>query len=418
MTSDSRIPSLTLPFGALGALTGWISTSAIQNPIFGAGRDLGRSVAAACGGLAAALIGAHLTGWIQAQITGFAEIAPARWARLAPLLVAAGVCTGIIVGSLAHAPWDGARLGLLCALLSFPLCAAVLRASERAGRARLGSLVRDTDRREVLGVVVLVAAIETLAELPGGLGWATVGTPGPWVAVAVALASMPVLFVLLRRDLGARRRLFAETRDIRERDHEQAPASHLPKLDLGIGDEVSARHARGATAYRDHDREIAFVIGSPSEAKIALDRAIRRGAVGLGISALVIAAHAISLGPWLRLPYTDALCKRRDFAGCMAQARLIAANDPVDPRIGPLFVHGCDPTQRVTCDPIVAWFTANPALARDDSALHALDETCASGHASSCAALAGVTSNQPRVESLRRRACRLGHIPSCGRPSW
>jgi hypothetical protein len=426
MTHAPRIPSLTLPFGALGALTGWISVSALQNPLFRAGPELHRSIAAAGGGLTAALIGAYLTRWLHAQVSQYDSAhsdwyAMGRWLRLGPPLVVGGALTGALVGAFAQAPWDGIRLGLVCALCAVPLCAVVLRASLRAGRARLGSLVADTDRREVWAVLVLVASCETLAELPGGPAWATVGLPGPWVSVAVALGGVPLVLGLLRRDLAARRRLTAESRDLRAREREHAPPSEIPRLDLGIGDELSARHAQGSSAYRDHEREVALVIGNLDEARSALDKAVRRGAVSLSIMGLVVAGHVVSLGPWLRLPFAAALCDRRDLAGCVAEARLLEANDPTDARIGPLYVRVCDAHHQAPCEMLVDWFAANPALARDEAAVRALGDACSTGHGEACASLAGVaeqTGNVQRAQALRQRACRHGHSPSCGSAGW
>jgi hypothetical protein len=70
-----------------------------------------------------------------------------------------------------------------------------------------------------------------------------------------------------------------------------AGGADVPRLDLGLGEDLLARFARSATAYRGRDRTLALVQGSPEQAFTALQRAVRRGALGLAVIGAVHGAH-------------------------------------------------------------------------------------------------------------------------------
>lgn len=417
MKPGPHIPDLMLPFGALGGVVGWIFTSALQNPVFRGDPASSRVMAAVGGAVTASLVGAHLSRWTDAQIGDPSpSITWAQWAHLVVPLFACSALTGALVGEMVRDWSHGVQLGLLCALCATPLCAAVLRATLRAARARHGSLVADADRREVWSVLVLTATFATLADLLTGLAWKALGTPGPWISIAVVLGGVAATAVILRRDLAARRTLAAESRDLRAREREHASPGQIPTLDLGLGDEQQARHVRGGSAYRHHDREVALVIGNLDEARSALDGAVRRRAASLCFTVLVAAAHTVALGPLYSIEYSEAVCDHHALSGCAAAARLLEARDPADERIGPLYARACDRRQLTPCDALVTWFSANPDLAHQASAVSALTDTCAVGHGPSCSRLADLAEQKGNLEgarSFRARACSRGHAPSC-----
>lgn len=423
MEGASRIPNLTAPFGALGALIGWVSASALQNPILRAGRDLSRPLAATGGFVTAALLGTYLTrrAHTQAQMAelGLGTQGAVRMflALVLPLL-GGGMVTGVLVGASVPKQADGIMLGAACGILAVPLCAIVLAAALRAERARLGSLVADTDRREVWAALLVAASLATAANLLDGPAWATIGLPGPWVAVAVAVLAVPLTLALHLRDRRARRSLLDHTKGLKDREREEAAAGELPMLDLGLGDEVRARYAQGSSAYRDHEREVALVRGDPAEARRALDWAERRGTAFLALVIVIVAAHAAALGPWFRLDYAAALCQGREIAGCVAEARLLDRQGVADPRVAELYARSCDLHHRGPCAELVQWFLSDPARARQKSALDALHGICGVGYGEACAVSADVArdaGDMKRSASFYEQACKHGHSPSCAR---
>src|SRR5277367_6223629 len=103
MERASRIPDLTLPFGALGALLGWVLASALKNPIFPTDSNINPFIAAAGGAVTAAVLGAYLTGRAHAEASGaFLSSALSRWIMLGLPLAAGGAVTGALVGAVAH----------------------------------------------------------------------------------------------------------------------------------------------------------------------------------------------------------------------------------------------------------------------------------------------------------------------------
>jgi hypothetical protein len=386
MEQPSRIPNLAVPFGTLGAIVGWVAASALQNPLLHATRDFDRPVTALCAGGTAAALGAYLKRWAEAQIASpFLELAVRGWFRLGSLLFGAGALTGGIVGALAKSPADGIVLGVVCALASLPLWTVVLGAAMRAERARQGSLVAETDRREVWTMLVAVASFATLAELADGPAWSALDLPFPVVALAVAAAAVPITVMLHLRDRRTRAALAVEVRDLRDREVQGAAPPELPTLDLGLGDDLHARVAAGANAYRDHEREVALVIGSPEDARRAVTWAVRRSLACVVLVTLIAGAHVAAIGPWFQLDYAMALCARRELDGCGGAARVIAKRDPLDPRVGGLFTRACDPHYPKYCAELVRWYRGDGARAPE--AQSAVKEACAMGYSPACGAL-------------------------------
>jgi hypothetical protein len=70
----------------------------------------------------------------------------------------------------------------------------------------------------------------------------------------------------------------------------------MPRVDLGLGEDVGAAVAKGASPYRAIDRVTSLVHGSPEPVRQALRRAVARGWAGLAVLAAVGGLHALASG--------------------------------------------------------------------------------------------------------------------------
>ena len=193
----------------------------------------------------------------------------------------------------------GAGIGALASLAFLPVCAAVLAAARRAERARHGSLVAGSDRRAVWAILVSALSVTAGAV---AIDWPlthvadTYGhVPPPWVAVAVLLGALGVLAASFRADWAALSRVntVATSADVEEYNADVA-SPDLPRIDLGLGDDVRALMARGSVTYRSRERTLALVVGSADDAASALRRAVRRDAIGLLVTGAVLGVHAVA----------------------------------------------------------------------------------------------------------------------------
>jgi hypothetical protein len=183
-----------------------------------------------------------------------------------------------------------AAVGALLALVFVPVCLFVLAAARRAQRARLGSLVASSDRRAVWGILAITLAAATLEALPEWPAASADDRPWPLVALGMLVLAGLATLEIFREDravLGRAREM--ERAGLEAREEPVLDASEILRLDLGLGDELRARTARGA--YRQVDRTVALVQGSLEAAVGALERSVRRGKIGLAVVALVGAAH-------------------------------------------------------------------------------------------------------------------------------
>jgi hypothetical protein len=96
----------------------------------------------------------------------------------------------------------------------------------------------------------------------------------------------------------------------------------VARLDLGLGEGILARVARGAAAYRQRERTVALVRGSPVLALHALQRSVRRGTVGLVVIGAVGVAHAAAALTPAKLGY-DLRCRLGDGWACLIAAAII-----------------------------------------------------------------------------------------------
>jgi hypothetical protein len=243
----------------------------------------------------------------------------------AVLVVVAGAATGGIVGCKGWGVGVCAAGGALCAMAFVPVCMAVVATARRAQRGRLGSLVADTDRRAVWGILALALAVTTLEALPDWPASTLHEAATPYLVIGALMAVGAVTLAILRRDrlalLRAREAIEAglSVPDATEVKPEDDP---LPVLDLGLGDEVLAQVQRGAAAYRQRERTLALVQGDAESALQALRRAVRRGELGLGLVVTVAVTHAAALSPPALVAYEALRCNDWRFAAYRVGAKL------------------------------------------------------------------------------------------------
>jgi hypothetical protein len=180
---------------------------------------------------------------------------------------------------------DGVTTGMTCgalaAVAAVPLSATVRNAALRTGRARLGSIVADADRREFWRPSRCLLRLGRGAPRwpAAAAGW----VPAPWLALVTVLASVTATGAALRADRAARERVASATARVEERNSERSAAADVPRLDLGLGDEL-AQVEPGAATYRAQARDLALILGSPDEARGALRRAVRGHGAPQGVS--------------------------------------------------------------------------------------------------------------------------------------
>ena len=82
----------------------------------------------------------------------------------------------------------------------------------------------------------------------------------------------------------------------------------VPRVDLGLGDDVASRLARSAAAYRGRDRAVELVQGNPAQALGALRRAVRRGGTSLALMGVILGAHGLAHSNFAIDVYVQARC--------------------------------------------------------------------------------------------------------------
>jgi hypothetical protein len=335
MADASRFPRLIVPFAVVGAAAGWLSAELASNPLL-RGR-VSRPVAALAASLAAALIGLIIRRLCVGRRYSYQMEDPDpetrpwadRWPVHVVLVLIAGA--GIGAGISEEPPVVGAVGGAACALAFVPVCLAVIAAARRAQRARLGSLVAATDRRAVWGILAITLAVTTLEALPAWPASTVKEAPAPLVALWVLLATCAVTIGILRSD----QKVLAEAEVVIKAGLSawepagvgREDGDEVARLDLGLGEDMQARIARGAAAYRDRERTVALVRGAPEAALHALRRAVRRSEIGLVVTGAVLAAHAAAQTTPALVAYEDLRCSYWNGAACSIAADL--TRDPV-----------------------------------------------------------------------------------------
>lgn len=340
MADASRFPKLALPFAIIGASAGWLYASLLENPLFGF--DESRPAVVPCAAALAALTGASLTRLCVGRQYRYELGDPdpgvrARtdtWLIQVPVVVVTGAAAGGLVGALwtrSGGAGPCAASGALCALLFAPVCLAVLAAARRAQRARLGSSVAGADRRAVWGILAITLGVMTLAALPDWPAWVAHEGSAPIVTLGLLLAAATATLVTLladRRALALAKLELDAAMAVQEPAEVEPGTGEAPRFDLGLGDQVLVGVSRGAAAYRQQERKVALVRGGP-EALVALERAVRRGALGLGVIALVGAAHAAAASSNAALAlYQQQRCASWNVTACRQAAALVRRDDP------------------------------------------------------------------------------------------
>ncbi|WP_433926217.1 hypothetical protein AB3662_25150 [Sorangium cellulosum] len=303
---------LGLPFALVGAAAGWISAGVLASPLVDVALGGKQEVAAVCAGIIGGLIGALLPRVVAPRQAWHGR--GSTWACLAALVLpggalAGGLIAGITGGSLYTAA-TGVVNGVICAAATLPICGAVLEAALRAERARLGSIVAASDRRAVWQILAASLSAATLAALPEWPAARLGQVPVPEIVGALALGAWIAIGLLILADAAALgHRLPRAAADAAEPCSPDAiaPDPAVPRVDLGLGDDVHARLARG-DAYRGRDRASLLVIGSHAEARAALAGALRRGALCFALGAAVLVAHRWAAGDGAVHAYRAAHC--------------------------------------------------------------------------------------------------------------
>jgi hypothetical protein len=335
MADASRFPALALPFAVVGAAAGWLSAGLCSNPLLGCAVSRPRTAVLAA--LLAALTGAVLKRLCVGRRYSYQldDPDPARrpWTDRAALQAAVVLAAGALTGVLVALPSDrlssyvpeSAGGGAACALVFLPVCLAVVAAARRAQRARLGSLVAGSDRRAVWGILTLSLAVTTLEALPDWEAALRGDLPAPLFVPAALVAAAALTAAILRADLRAARaaRAAVEAGGSTEDAGAELEEGAAARLDLGLGEGRLARFARGASAYRQKERVVSLVRGSPAQALGALRRASLRGVAALAILALVGGAHLAAHARPARGLYEAAYCDRGYTPSCALASELI-----------------------------------------------------------------------------------------------
>jgi len=321
MADGSRFPKLAPPFAIAGAAAGWLSAGLLSHPLLGVTYDEVKPLAAlgttVIGAVTGVLLKRLCLGWKYSyELEPTPEFRP--WTDAIGyhviVLLLAGAAAGALVAALDAAnggTLGGAASGAVSAILFLPVCLLVLASARRAQRARLGSIVAGSDRRAVWGI--LAAALAT-ATLLAAIDWpaarlAEVEKPLP--VVFILCGTVAVTLVVLALDLRALKRALAALAPGLSNGEDCATPlvdPFVPRVDLGLGDDLASRLARSATAYRGRARAVALVQGTPELALFALHRAIRRSVAGLALMGVIMGAHGFAQSRFVTELYVEARC--------------------------------------------------------------------------------------------------------------
>jgi hypothetical protein len=206
------------------------------------------------------------------------------------VVLVGGAIVGAIVGAAANCSYSvatGTLGGLVCSIAFLPVVIAVLRSARASQRARLGTLVARVDRRAVWSILATTLALTTLEAVPDWLS-----KSDGCVAVSIACACGAVVLAVLLWDGRANGSAHATLADLATPSTFADEAAQT--IDLGLGEDVGARVARGVSAYRDRDRTVALVRGDPFEVRQAITRALVRGRASFAVISAVLGVHVVA----------------------------------------------------------------------------------------------------------------------------
>lgn len=371
MADAVRFPHLAIPFAITGAAAGWLSAGLVLHAVRSPANVDFRLFVTLFAGMAGLWTGILLRRWALGKREWWQIDAPdpdARppsdsWPRHIAAILLAGASVGAIVGAVYASSQTGlaivacALVGALCAVPFVPVLAAVLAFARRAQRARMGSIVAGSDRRAVWGVLSIALLLATLEALPDaclrGLPAEVLPPIGP-ALVAACAAVLAVVLVADRVAYRRARRALAENLALRESGSESGSleiGGGAPRrLDLGLGDDVRAQIRHDGAPYRSRERVLRVVTGDAGQALSALRAALRRGALGLAVAALVACAHAAAGADAVSVVYLETRCSIGVAAACEEAASLeIQARGSLPVGSVQFFERGCDAGNGWSC---------------------------------------------------------------------
>lgn len=414
MSDASRFPQLALPFAIVGAAAGWLSAGLVSNPLiqrFVTDPHLPATLVSAASG---AISGALLTRFCRRSPVYLysleanpsdeadAEGRPPTDSFLYHVLVllTAGAVTGGIVAFLCNLGQHvgvGVLAGLGCAVAFVPVCLAVINAARRSKRARLGSLVSDSDRRAVWGILATTLAVTTVEAVPCWPAHTAGEAPSQLPAALMLLAAGAVILGVLIADIrGFRRAKTALGSDLEARDPTQLTSDDVaaPRLDLGLGDDIGARIARSSAAYRGRDRVIALVQGDFTQTVSSFRGAFLRGGVGLVIVAAIAYVHGLAQTDMALSVYDQERCGQFAYGSCERLGDAASDDDPASAEA--LWGKACgaaNPTACYKAGDLLQEQAAFPPRRQDGAGVEALE----------------------RAKAFYQRACKYRFKPACDR---
>jgi len=277
MERTTREATLALPLALMGLAGGWLTAHVTVGSNSGDGPITLLLIVFTP--ILCAFLGEHLRKRVRASFV----------IRTVLATLIAGILNGVTIGlflGLGAGMLVGAIAGFFFALPFVPATLLVVGLGRRVGRAGHGSLVDAADRRGPWAAAFLAIALGALLSLPDHGGTA------PVLLTWLAVFGLVALSMLDLESLGRLRRVtaMAATMRRRERLEPHVVAVDALAVDVGIGDESWDEVVPAADPYRDTDRPVRVVHGSPAQARIALLGALRRDALALIV---VLAALAI-----------------------------------------------------------------------------------------------------------------------------
>jgi hypothetical protein len=411
-----RPPStqLTLPFTIVGGAVGWLAARAFADPLVALSMGGNALVATSSAAIIGAGVGALLGRRQRARIDAFGT--PVGTGFVLAVVTAGGALAGAATQFLMNRErLPAATLaGAVAGLLAWPICLVVLRAQERADRARHGSIVAAADRRATWSILAAALALTTVSAAPAWTEARDLLAARPWLAAAFWVASLAVIIAVLVLDRRAARSLRALGREgLEARDSADVSLTNEPAVrhDVGLGESLSVRVER-RDAYRGAERVAALLVGDLATAKAELSRAQRRDGACLALAFGALAVHGAANLRGSLDAVRHARCDGDDMASCK---RITENAIPREDLIAPI-IAACDAGDSSACNE--AWLHAEHDEGPLDPFAALFDRRCASGHGDDCHAkainaLKRGNADPAVAEADLGRACRLGLAEGC-----
>jgi hypothetical protein len=277
MERTSREAPLALPLALMGLAGGWLTAHVTVGNNSGDGPIA--LLLMVFTPILSAFLGEHLRKRVRHAFV----------VRTVLATMIAGVLNGVVIGlflGLGPGMLVGAIAGFFFSLPFVPALLLVVGFGRRVGRAGLGSIVDSADRRGPWAATFVTIALGALLALPDHGGTA------PLLLTWLAVFGLVALCMLDLEAIGRLRHVAAMTQGMhrRERLEPHMVAVDAEAVDVGIGDESWDEVVKAASPYRETDRLVRVVHGSPAQARAALIAAIRRDVI-----AFVVVLAALSM---------------------------------------------------------------------------------------------------------------------------